>query len=52
MKIKTQSFLLLSGIIIIPVVLMASYWVMFHQRQEMTYEVPSYNEIFQEHQES
>ena len=51
MKIKTQSFLLLSGIIIIPVVLMASYWVMFHQRQEMTYEVPSYNEIFQEHQE-
>jgi signal transduction histidine kinase len=51
MKIKTQSFLLLAGIIIIPVVLMASYWLMFHQRQELTYEVPSYNEIFQERQE-
>ena len=51
MKIKTQSFLLLIGIIIIPVVLMASYWLMFHQRQQLTYEVPSYNEIFRERQE-
>lgn len=51
MKIKTQSFLLLVGIIIIPVVLMASYWLMFRQREELTYEVPSYSEIFQEHQE-
>lgn len=51
MKIKTQSFLLLSGIIIIPVVLMASYWVMFHQRQSMSADVPTYEEIFQERQE-
>ena len=51
MKIKTQSFLLLIGIIIIPVVLMASYWLMFHQRQSISSDVPTYEEIFQERQQ-
>ena len=48
MKIKTQSFLLLAGIIIIPVVLVTSYWLMFHQRQKLGSDVPTYEEIFQE----
>ncbi len=48
MKIKTQSFLLLAGIIIIPVVLVTSYWLMFHQRQKFGSDVPTYEEVFQE----
>ena len=48
MKIKTQSFLLLAGIIIIPIVLLSSYWLMFHQRQKLGSDVPTYEEIFQE----
>ena len=51
MKIKTQSFLLLIGIIIIPVVLMASYWLMFHQRQKLGSDVPTYEVVFKEQQE-
>ena len=51
MKIKTQSFLLLAGIIIIPVVLIASYWLMFHQRQQLGSDVPTYEVVFKEHQE-
>ena len=50
MKIKTQSFLLLAGIIIIPIVLVSSYWLMFHQRQKLGSDVPTYEEIFQERQ--
>ena len=50
MKIKTQSFLLLAGIIIIPIVLLSSYWLMFHQRQKLGSDVPTYEEIFQEKQ--
>ena len=48
MKIKTQTFLLLAGIIIIPIVLLSSYWLMFHQRQKLGSDVPTYEEIFQE----
>ena len=48
MKIRTQSFLLLTGIIIIPIVLLASYWLMFHQRQKYGSDVPTYEEVFQE----
>ena len=48
MKIRTQSFLLLTGIIIIPIVLLASYWLMFHQRQKFGSDVPTYEEVFQE----
>ena len=48
MKIKTQSFLLLAGIIIIPVVLVTSYWLMFQQRQKFGSDVPTYEEVFQE----
>ena len=48
MKIKTQSFLLLAGIIIIPIVLLSSYWLMFHQRQKFGSDVPTYEEVFQE----
>ena len=48
MKIRTQSFLLLTGIIIIPIVLLASYWLMFHQRQKYGSDVPIYEEVFQE----
>lgn len=48
MKIKTQSFLLLSGIIIIPIVLLVSYWLMFHHKEQMSFEVPPYEEIFKD----
>ncbi len=50
MKIKTQSFLLLAGIIIIPIVLLSSYWLMFNQRQKLGSDVPTYEEIFKEKQ--
>ena len=51
MKIKTQILLLLAGLIIIPVVLLTSYWLMFHQRQVLSDDVPTYSEIFKERQE-
>ena len=50
MKIKTQSFILLAGIIIIPIVLLSSYWLMFHQRQKLGSDVPTYEEVFKERQ--
>ncbi len=48
MKIKTQILLLLAGLIIIPIVLLTSYWLMFHQRQILSDNVPTYEEIFSE----
>ena len=48
MKIKTQILLLLAGLIIIPIVLLTSYWLMFHQRQVLSDNVPTYEEIFSE----
>ena len=51
MKIKTQSFLLLAGIIIIPIVLVFSYWLMFHQRQNLGSDVPTYEVVFKNQQE-
>lgn len=48
MKIRTQILLLLAGLIIIPIVLLTSYWLMFHQRQILSDNVPTYQEIFSE----
>ena len=33
-----------------PIVLVSSYWLMFHQRQKLGSDVPTYEEIFQERQ--
>ncbi len=48
MKIKTQSIILLAGIIVIPIVLLSFHWFLFHQRQTINSDVPTYEEVFQE----